>query len=141
MTPQSTVAVLPASEGVSSVQLTGRLSRWLFPSLSDLLFIALIAWLFMSTGAHGWQSLLVDADVGWHIRTGEYVLDHHAVPQTDLYSFSKAGAPWYAWEWGSDVVDALLHRGAGLKGVVLLSGVIIALFALDRKSTRLNSSH
>ena len=86
--------------------------------------------LFMSTGAHGWQSLLVDADVGWHIRTGEYVLDHHAVPQTDLYSFSKAGAPWYAWEWGSDVVDALLHRGAGLKGVVLLSGVIIALFAL-----------
>ena len=98
MIPQSTAAVLPGSQSASSVQLTGPWTRWLFPSLSDLLFVALIAWLFMSTGAHGWQSLLVDADVGWHIRTGEYILDHHAVPHTDLYSFSKPAAPWYAWE-------------------------------------------
>ncbi len=99
------------------------------PSLLDLLFIALIGWLFMSSGPHGWQSLLADADVGWHIRTGEYILDHHQVPHHDLYSFSKPGAPWYAWEWLSDVIDALLFRWAGLKGVVLAAGVIIALYA------------
>ena len=104
-------------------------SRWLLPSLSDLLFVALIAWLFMSSGAHGWQSLLVDADVGWHIRTGEYILQHHAVPHHDLYSFSKPGAPWYAWEWLSDVIDAGLFDWLGLKGVVLLAGVVIAWFA------------
>jgi hypothetical protein len=101
----------------------------LVPSLSDLLFVALIVWLFMSMGEHGWQSLLVDADVGWHIRTGEYILNHHAVPHQDLYSFSKAGAPWYAWEWLSDIIDAALFHWAGLKGVVLLAGVMIALFA------------
>lgn len=129
MTPQSNVAVLPSHSGNLSTALAGRWTRLLVPSLSDLLFIALIAWLFMSTGAHGWQSLLVDADVGWHIRTGEYILDHHSVPKTDLYSFSKPGAPWYAWEWLADVVDAVLFRAAGLKGVVLAAGILIALFA------------
>lgn len=83
----------------------------------------------MSGGAAGWEALLGDADIGWHIRTGQWILDHRAVPHFDLYSFSKPGAPWYAWEWGSDVIFGSLHRVAGLKGVVLLAGVLIALFA------------
>ncbi len=98
------------------------------PSLSDLFFVALLVWLFLS-GQYGWKGLLADADVGWHIRTGEYILDHHTVPRTDLYSFSKPGAPWYAWEWLSDVIDAELFRAAGLKGVVLMAGLMIVLFA------------
>ena len=69
-----------------------------------------------------------DGDAGWHIRTGEWILSHHAVPRHDLYSFSKPGAPWYAWEWLSDVFDAVLFKYAGLKGVVLAAGVIIATF-------------
>lgn len=104
----------------------GRVS---IPSLSDLFFAAVFIWVCMSGGAAGWEGLLADADIGWHIRTGEWVVDHHAVPHQDLYSFSKAGAPWYAWEWGSDVIYGSLHRIAGLKGVVLLAGVLISLFA------------
>ena len=110
--------------------LASRWARVLIPSLSDLFFLAILVWLFMSSGAAGWQGLLADADVGWHIRTGEYILDHHAVPHVDLYSFSKPGAPWYAWEWLTDVIDGGLHRMAGLKGIVLLAAVLIALFAL-----------
>src|SRR5579871_6586737 len=108
--------------------LASRWNRLLLPSLSDLFFLAIGVWLFLSGGT-AWQGLLSDADVGWHIRTGEYVLDHHAVPHTDLYSFSKPGAQWYAWEWLSDVIDGSLHRMGGLKGVVLAAAVIIALFA------------
>jgi hypothetical protein len=104
----------------------GRLS---IPSLSDLFFVAVLVWVCMSGGAAGWEGLLADADIGWHIRTGEWILDHHAVPHHDLYSFSKPDAPWYAWEWGSDVIYGSLHRAAGLKGVVLLAGVLISLFA------------
>ena len=83
----------------------------------------------MSSGSAGWQGLLVDGDVGWHIRAGEWVLNHHAVPHHDLYSFSKPDAPWYAWEWLTDVIDGSVHRVAGLKGIVLMAGVVIALFA------------
>src|SRR5262249_19707293 len=103
-------------------------ARFLLPSLSDLFFIALMVWLFLC-GQYGWKGLLADADVGWHIRTGEYILDHHTVPRTDLYSFSKPGAPWFAWEWLADVIDGALFRAAGLKGVVLLAGVCIVIFA------------
>ncbi len=109
--------------------LASRWARVLVPSLSDLFFLAVLVVLFMSSGAAGWEGLLSDADVGWHIRTGEYILNHHAVPHVDLYSFSKPGAPWYAWEWLTDVLDGSLHRVAGLKGIVLLAAVLIGLFA------------
>src|SRR6185436_7105767 len=108
--------------------LTRRWARLAIPSVADLFFLALMIWLFVS-GANGWKGLLADGDVGWHIRTGEYILDHHAVPRHDLFSWSKPGAPWYAWEWLTDVIDGSLHRVAGLKGVVLLAAVIIAAFA------------
>lgn len=87
-----------------------------------------MVWLFIC-GAGGWQSLLADGDTGWHIRTGQYILDNHAVPTQDLFSFSRAGAPWFAWEWLTDVIYALLFAVAGLKGIVLLAGLMIALFA------------
>jgi hypothetical protein len=44
---------------------------------------------------------------------GEYIIDHGAVPKADLFSYSKPGQPWYAWEWLSDVCMALLHRLGG----------------------------
>jgi len=88
-----------------------------------------MVWVCLSGGEAGWDGLLADADIGWHIRTGDWIIAHHAVPHQDLYSFSKSGAPWYAWEWGSDIIYSLLHRAAGLKGVVLYAGVLIALFA------------
>src|SRR5579871_1642948 len=116
---------------VASIEsvLTQRWARLAIPSLSDLFFLAIGVWLFVSGGAVGWQGLLADADTGWHIRTGQYIIEHHAVPRTDLYSFSKPGAPWYAWEWITDVLDGALHRTAGLKGVVLMAAVVISLFA------------
>ena len=58
-----------------------------------------------------------------------YILDHHAVPYQDLYSFSKPGAPWFAWEWGSDVFCRRAAAPGGLKAVVLFAGVLLAVFA------------
>jgi hypothetical protein len=130
MTPQQTLtAIRPAVPRMDSL-LENRWARVLIPSLSDLFFLAVLLWLFLSSGAAGWQGLLADADVGWHIRTGDYILQHHAVPYRDLYSFSKPGAPWYAWEWLTDVLDSGLHSIAGLKGIVLFAAVVIALFSL-----------
>ena len=71
----------------------------------------------------------MDGDTGWHIRTGEYILANHRVPAQDLFSFSKPGQPWFAWEWLTDVLFAELFRTGGLKAIVLFSGIMIALFA------------
>lgn len=127
--PASTSAP-PVSRDAKVVDpVAGRgIAALLTPSLSDCFFIALVVWLFIC-GAGGWQTLLADGDTGWHIRTGQYILENHAVPRQDLFSFSRAGAPWFAWEWLTDVVYALLFGVSGLKGIVLLSGLMIALFA------------
>ncbi len=101
---------------------------WFTPSLSDCFCLAILVWLFLA-GASGWKALLMDGDTGWHIRTGEYILDHGAIPTTDLFSFSKPGAPWFAWEWLSDLIFGGLFRWGGLKAVVLFSGVLISVFS------------
>ena len=100
----------------------------LAPSFADCVFIALVAWLFVC-GASGWKALLMDGDTGWHIRTGEYILAHHAVPTQDLFSFSRPGAPWFAWEWLTDVLFSVLFRIGALKAIVLFAGVLIGIYA------------
>jgi len=71
----------------------------------------------------------MDGDTGWHIRTGEYILAHHAVPTQDLFSFSRPGAPWFAWEWLSDVLFSILYQIGALKAIVLFAGVLIGIYA------------
>ena len=104
------------------------LRRALTPSFADLLCASLIGWLFVAS--HGWSALLADGDTGWHIRTGEWILQHHAVPTTDPFSFTRAGAPWFAWEWLSDVLMAPVHARWGLAGIVVLAGCVVCLAAL-----------
>jgi len=117
--------IVPAVQ--SAPRRLGPVPRWLIPSLSDCLFLAVLLWVFAS--GSGWSVLLADGDTGWHIRTGEYILDTRSVPSHDLFSFSKAGQPWFAWEWGSDVIFGALHRAWGLKGVVVVSGLVLTLSA------------
>lgn len=98
---------------------------WPVPSLSDLAFLTPILVLFWCTTGVGW--LLVDSDTGWHIRTGEWILANGHVPATDIFSFTKAGMPWFAWEWLADVFMASVHYVAGLGGLVVASLVLLGL--------------
>ncbi|MCL5744475.1 MAG: hypothetical protein M1541_11210 [Acidobacteria bacterium] len=98
------------------------------PSLADVLLAAVVARLLVL--GKGWSALLRDGDTGWHIRTGEWILQHRAVPTTDLFSFSRSGQQWFAWEWLSDVVMALVHQRWGLAGVSVLACIVIVLAAM-----------
>jgi hypothetical protein len=94
--------------------------------------------IFLFVKLHGARTLLGDGDTGWHIRTGEWILAHGQVPRTDLFSFTRPGAPWFAWEWLWDVLFALLHQRWGMPAVVLASLIAIcatsaALFRLVRR--------
>jgi hypothetical protein len=102
-------------------------SRWLqflMPSVSDLLFVALL--LGLSCGALG-RLLLRDAGTGWHIRDGELILQSHSITRVDPFSATMSGQPWYAWEWLYDVLIAAIHHVLGLNGVVFYSGAVMAL--------------
>jgi hypothetical protein len=118
------------------------LGAWgpLMPSLSDLAFLTPILVLFWCTTGVGW--LLTDSDTGWHIRAGEWILKNGRVPVTDLFSFTKAGQPWFAWEWLSDVLMAVIHRHFGLAGIVLVSLLLLgATSVCVYRSTLEESGH
>ena len=37
---------------------------------------------------------LYDLDMGWHLATGRYVVQHHTIPSTDVLSYTSPGAEW-----------------------------------------------
>ncbi len=104
---------------------TSWLRKSFIPSLCDVFFLAVIAWSFL-TAETGWRRLLWDGDVALHTAIGNWVLEHGQAPVRDPFSFTLPGAPWLAVEWGTGVVFAALDHAFGLKGIVFLSGVMIA---------------
>ncbi|MEO8595248.1 MAG: hypothetical protein ABI759_18145 [Candidatus Solibacter sp.] len=110
----------------------------LLPSLADFAFLMPIAFLFGRM--NGAKALLGDCDTGWHIRTGEWILANGWVPTHDIFSFSKPGARWYAWEWLSDIIFARITALGGLQLLVLctilmLSVTFTALYFLVRRKS------
>lgn len=104
-----------------------RWRRWLTPSLADLFFPILLMAAFGSVSS--WEGLLADGDTGWHIRTGQFILQTGTVPLHDLFSFSRPGQPWFAWEWLSDVGFAWLYGWRGLSAVAAFSAAVLCLSA------------
>jgi hypothetical protein len=87
---------------------------------------ALVTYLYVLFLFHGYTRLFHDSDAGWHIRSGERILQTLQLPARDAYSFSKGGQPWINWEWLADVTSAASHRASGLAGVTLLFSLAIA---------------
>lgn len=97
----------------------------LLPSLSDFAFLLPVIFLF--TRMTGTRVLLGDGDTGWHTLTGEWILTHRQIPTFDFFSYTKPGQTWYAWEWLSDVLMALLHRWGGIEAIVMASILLICI--------------
>jgi hypothetical protein len=75
--------------------------------------------------------LLIDPDTMWQITVGQWILDHRAVPETDVYSFTMRGQPWISTQWLAQVLYAKSYAIAGWSGpVVLAASAIAASFAL-----------
>ncbi|MGA2737048.1 MAG: hypothetical protein ABSG65_06300 [Bryobacteraceae bacterium] len=97
----------------------------ILPSMTDFAFLMPLIFIFQ--GMHGAKTLLGDGDTGWHVRTGEWILSHGRVPDKDLFSFTRTGQTWFAWEWLWDVVFAWLHQHWGMAALVVVSALVISL--------------
>jgi hypothetical protein len=119
----------PAVSAESSASSASELLRRLF-SFPALLGAVLVGAVYLFA-----RAFIVDPDCWWHIKTGELILATHHFPHTDPYSFTVAGQPWLAFEWGGDVVLALAARWGGLRGldllfIVLAGAIVLALYYL-----------
>ena len=118
--------IVPARFAVRSAVPVRRrdLACLLTPNLAVTASLVTLFYVFFLFG--GAPALFRDADAGWHLRAGERMLATGTLPVNDPWSFSKPAAPWLAWEWGSDVLTATVHRASGLFGVAAIYGVAIA---------------
>jgi hypothetical protein len=69
---------------------------------------------------------VIDPDVWWHLETGQYIAEHKSVPRTDPFSYTRAGQPWVAHEWLTDVLLYDLERIAGWGGLIVVFAFILA---------------
>ncbi len=44
-----------------------------------------------------WQNW--DPDLGWHLKVGEWIWRHHAVPKVDFFTYTMPGHRWVDHEW------------------------------------------
>ena len=94
--------------------------------IPDLALVAFLVTLFYCLFLfEGYQKLFRDSDAGWHIRAGESMLAARALPHTDSYSFTRSGQPWFAWEWGSDVLTGVAYQASGLGGVANVDLLVV----------------
>jgi hypothetical protein len=87
--------------------------------------------------------LLIDPDTMWQVTVGQWIIDHRAVPETDVYSFTMRGQPWISTQWLAQVAYAKAYAMFGWSGpVVLAASAIAATFALLARflSRRLSDS-
>jgi hypothetical protein len=94
------------------------------------------AWVWLGTSVYllmlaAGSSLLDDSDTFWHIAAGKWIIDQHAVPSVDIYSFTKPGAPWISTSWLAQVIYAESYELGGWAGPVFVAAAsIAAAFAL-----------
>jgi hypothetical protein len=60
---------------------------------------------------------VVDPDLWWHLRVGQWVVDNGTVP--DLDPFAAGHKPWVAYSWLYEVVLQGLYHWLGLAGVIV----------------------
>jgi hypothetical protein len=94
------------------------------PSLFDIVFVI---WALVVPIGFGYRLLNSDGDLARHLRIGEVMLERGAMLREYPFAHTVTGRPFLAFEWGSEVVYAAVHRVAGLAGIAILAGLLMAL--------------
>ena len=67
---------------------------------------------------------LSDPGTFWHIRTGEWMIDHQQILRTDPFSQSESN--WVPTQWLAEILMAYSYRIGGFGTLKILSSLIIA---------------
>jgi hypothetical protein len=81
---------------------------------STVSFLSVLTFVFLSLVfilAHG---KVADPDIWWHLHNAEYLIHHHSLPGSDMYSFTVLGYPWMNHEWLAELPYYFAWRVLGL---------------------------
>ena len=74
-------------------------------------------------------SSLANHDLWWHLSTGQWILQNHALPRSGIFSQSS-DLPWIASSWAYEVLFATGHRVLDLRSVPLTLMLFKAALAI-----------
>lgn len=131
-TPSSTEMRTETSSGSETPSAAGKLSP--MPDVGDLLFIGIMHVLLFGRPDFMFQ----DASVGWHLTAGKWIFENHAIPRTDLFSYTFPDRAWVAYEWLFDLVAYMLTLAGGLNLLAVCVAATIA-FVLVKMYDRARS--
>jgi hypothetical protein len=69
---------------------------------------------------------LADPDLPMHLAVGRWIVQHHAVPTTEPFAWTRPGAPYFAYSWVMQSAMYLLMCAAGPLALRLLHGALLA---------------
>ncbi len=94
-------------------------------------FPIFLAALLVAGAFSGSKPNILDPDTWWHIAVGQRILQTHAWPQTDIYSWTVSGTPWIAYEWLGEVAMGGVASIGGMWSstmlLVALAGILTVL--------------
>ena len=79
---------------------------------------------------------MVNADIWWHLRTGELILKSGTIPATDWYTYTNPEAPWIDLHWLFQLVAWAVYSIGGAAGLVLVKCIVGMLAFLACLSIR-----
>ena len=94
--------------------------RWSERWSGRVFFAGILLFGLLAMTAHN----ALDPDLWWHLRTGQWIVETGHVPHSDPFSFTRAGHPWVAHEWLSDVVFYELWKHGGGAALIVFSAII-----------------
>ena len=94
-------------------------------------------------GLAGWRAFqlkfsVLDLDIWWHLKTGDWIVQHFAVPHTGILSRTAANRPWVAYSWGYEVMLSRAYAwfgllGIGMFGTLLTIAIVYAVYWMARR--------
>lgn len=67
---------------------------------------------------------LIDTDIWWHLRGGEWILQRGRVPRLDPFTFGSADRVWVDLHWIFEVLVAVAYRVGKMPAVTLLTASV-----------------
>lgn len=68
-----------------------------------------------------------DPDLGWHLKYGEYFVQHGNILKENTFSTLMPNFNWANGSWGTDVITYLIFHFGGFLGLTLFSSFIVVL--------------
>ncbi len=100
------------------------------PHARSTTFLPLAAGLLVMALALATPAILNDGDTWWHVRAGQWMIEHRAVLHHDVFSYTLPSRSWSTHEWLSEVLLAGAYNAGGWSGVSALTAITAGLGAL-----------